>query len=209
MRNQTGGATPRGLTRRQRVVKRLFDLGLAVPGFIATLPIVVVSVLVATIDTREWGVFSQERIGRGGETFNVHKIRSMRTSKAHTTTVTRTSDPRITKFGAFMRRTKIDELAQLWDVVIGRMSIVGPRPDVAGWADELVGNDRIVLSVRPGITGPASIAFRDEESILESVQDPETYNRETLWPQKVRMNVEYVQNWSVWKDISYVKDTFR
>lgn len=200
---------PRGLTRRQQVVKRLFDLGVAVPGFIVTLPIVVVSVLVATVDTREWGVFSQERIGRGGEPFNVHKIRSMRTSRTHTTTVTRTSDPRITRFGTLIRRTKIDELTQLWDVIIGRMSVVGPRPDVAGWADELAGNDRIVLSVRPGITGPASITFRDEESVLESVQDPDTYNREILWPQKVQMNVEYVENWSVWRDLSYLRDTIR
>ena len=200
---------PRGLSRRQEASKRAFDLILAIPGFLITFPLVAAAVIAATIDTGEWGVFSQHRVGRSGILFRVHKVRTMRTSGQHTTTVTTSSDTRITKLGAAMRLLKIDELPQLWNVVTGSMSLVGPRPDVAGWADQLKDDDRVIISVRPGITGPASLAFRREESLLAAAEDPESYNRTEIWPEKVRLNRAYIRDWSLGNDIRTIVETLR
>lgn len=197
------------LPLRQRAVKRGFDLAVAGVGFLLTLPISAVTVAAATVDTREFGVFSQTRVGRYGKPFKVHKVRSMRTSTVHTTTVTAGNDPRITKLGGMLRRFKLDELPQLFDVLVGNMSLVGPRPDVAGYADTLTGADRVVLSVRPGITGPASLAYRHEEDLLQDQADPESYNREVIWPDKVRLNREYVENWSLGSDVRLILATIR
>lgn len=209
MRDDRDKGSVRGLSTRQKVSKRAFDLFVAIPGFIIMIPAIGIAVIIATFDTREWGIFSQERIGRGGEPFRVHKIRSMRTSSTRTTTVTTKNDPRVTDFGALLRRTKIDELPQLWNVIVGEMSLVGPRPDMAGWADELKGDDRIVLSIRPGITGPASIAFRDEEVLLAEADEPDDYNRSVIWPKKVEINKTYVTRWNLLNDISLVWKTVR
>lgn len=203
---ESGGAT-HGLTRHQRARKRAFDLVVGGAGLVVTAPIMAVGVAAATVSTREWGIFAQERIGRDGRPFRVLKVRSMRRVDGVTTTVTAGSDPRITTVGAWLRRLKVDELPQLVNVVRGEMSLVGPRPDVAGWADALEGEDRVVLSVRPGITGPASVAFRGEEDLLGAVDDPETYNREVLWPEKVRLNREYVENWSLGEDVRWIAAT--
>ncbi|MBA4084748.1 sugar transferase [Janibacter terrae] len=196
-----------GLSARQAGVKRTFDLVVGAVGLVATSPIIAVAVAAATVSTRRWGIYSQERVGRDGELIRVHKVRSMRPVPGVTTTVTAGSDPRITRVGAWLRRLKVDELPQLVNVVRGEMSIVGPRPDVVGWADRLEGDDRLVLSVRPGITGPASIAFRHEEDMLAAADDPETYNREVIWPQKVRLNREYVESWSLREDLRWIVAT--
>jgi len=198
-----------GLTPSQERQKRAFDVAVAGAGAILTAPLSLAGVIAATVDTREWGVFSQERIGRAGVPFRVHKVRTMRTSNTHTTTVTAGGDPRITRVGRVLRRFKIDELPQLVDVLRGHMSIVGPRPDVAGYADTLTGADRAVLAVRPGITGPASLAFRHEEELLATVDDPDAYNRDVIWPEKVRINREYVESWSLAADVRYVWETAR
>jgi lipopolysaccharide/colanic/teichoic acid biosynthesis glycosyltransferase len=121
--------------------------------------------------------------------------------------VTTAGDSRITVSGRWLRRYKIDELPQLWNVLKGDMSLVGPRPDVEGYADRLEGDERIVLSVRPGITGPASLKYRNEEEILASVDDPVRYNDEVIWPDKVKMNMEYIREWSFGKDIGYIVAT--
>ena len=131
----------------------------------------------------------------------------MRSSDTVSTVVTTSTDPRITPLGRFWRRTKIDELPQLFNVLIGNMSFVGPRPDVPGFADLLEGEDRVILSVRPGITGPATLKYRNEESLLASVDDPEAYNREVIFPDKVRINREYIENWSFWRDMRYIFTT--
>ncbi len=196
-----------GLTVRQAAAKRALDLVLGGVVLVITAPVSVAAVLVARRDTGESGVFAQERVGRGGRPVTVHKIRTMRPSATVTTHVTTSGDPRITPWGRRFRAWKVDELPQLVDVVRGRMSLVGPRPDVAGWADRLVGPDRVVLSVRPGITGPASLAFRHEEALLAAVEDPETYNREVIWPEKVRINREYVETWSLRGDLGYLART--
>ena len=197
----------RGLSRRQESLKRALDVVVAGLGAVVTAPLVAAGIVAATLSTRQWGLFSQERIGRDGVPFRVYKVRSMRRVEGIDTTVTSGADPRITRVGAWLRRLKIDELPQLVNVVRGEMSLVGPRPDVAGWADTLEGEDRIVLSVRPGITGPASVAFRHEESLLREADDPEAYNREVLWPEKVRLNREYVESWSLRSDLHWISAT--
>jgi lipopolysaccharide/colanic/teichoic acid biosynthesis glycosyltransferase len=109
--------------------------------------------------------------------------------------------------GRFWRKTKIDELPQLINVLKGDMSFVGPRPDVPGYADKLEGEDRIVLSVRPGITGPATLKYRDEEALLAGQKDPERYNNEVIWPDKVRINKEYIKSYSFKNDLVYIAKT--
>lgn len=163
--------------------------------------------IVASIDTRSNGFFIQTRVGKDGKLFKVVKVKTMRPTKQPGTTVTQRGDPRITKLGAFFRRTKIDELPQLWNVLIGQMSFVGPRPDVPGFADKLTGEEREVLQLRPGITGPATLKYRNEEELLAGQSDPEKYNREVIFPDKVRINLDYMRNWSLRKDISYIWQT--
>ena len=131
----------------------------------------------------------------------------MRQVKGVQGTVTSSTDARITGTGKYLRKLKIDELPQLWNVLVGQMSLVGPRPDVPGYADQLQGDDRIVLSIQPGITGPASIAFRKEEELLASVDDPQKYNDEVVWPEKVRLNRRYIEEYSLLGDIKYIFKT--
>ena len=176
-------------------------------GLIMVAPVIALGWLAATISTRKNGFFIQQRVGMNGKPFPLFKLRSMRESSGHQTMVTADGDQRITKVGRILRKLKIDELPQLLNVLLGHMSIVGPRPDVPGFADKLVGDDRIILSIRPGITGPASIAFRDEEEILASVDEPEVYNREVIWPKKVEINKQYIQEQSLLGDIKLMWQT--
>lgn len=106
--------------------------------------------------------------------------------------------------GAKLRKYKIDELPELWNVLIGDMSLVGPRPDVPGYADNLQGGDRRMLLLKPGITGPASLKYRNEEELLAGQDNPQKYNDEVLFPDKVRINIEYLDNWSFWNDIKII-----
>jgi lipopolysaccharide/colanic/teichoic acid biosynthesis glycosyltransferase len=180
------------MTASQMLLKRSFDVLASFTGLVLLgLPLGLLIIL-ARLDTGGSGIFSQVRVGRYGELFTVYKLRTMRLDSGCSTTVTTSSDPRITRLGRFLRVLKLDELPQLWNVLKGDMSFVGPRPDVPGFADRLVGEDRIILSVRPGITGPATLAFRNEEALLEGQIDPETYNSEVLYPAKVRINRKYV-----------------
>ena len=211
------------LTPTQSIVKRIFDFSLAIVGLLLTCWIIAIAWLVARIDCRTNGFFTQTRIGLDGKRFKVIKIRTMRVIDpsqedeeldgplvkigGRWTTVTTASDPRITPIGRFWRKTKVDELPQLINVLLGQMSFVGPRPDVPGFADLLEGEDRIILKVRPGITGPATLKYRNEEEILASVVDPEEFNREVIYPDKVRINREYVENWSFMRDILYILKT--
>lgn len=200
---------PSALTRRQRAAKRTFDLVVAVPMLVLTSPVVAVAVVAARISTGEPGIFRQVRVGRDGRLFTVYKVRTMRTVADRTSTVTTRTDVRVTRVGRIVRSLKVDELPQLVNVVRGDMSLVGPRPDVPGFADLLQGDDRLVLSVRPGITGPATLHFRHEEDLLASVDDPEAYNLEVVFPAKVRMNLRYVRSWSVALDLRYLARTVR
>jgi lipopolysaccharide/colanic/teichoic acid biosynthesis glycosyltransferase len=132
----------------------------------------------------------------------------MRVDSSITTSVTTAKDPRITRLGRFWRRTKIDELPQLWNVLRGEMSLVGPRPEVPGFADLLTGTEALILTVRPGITGPATLHFRDEERLLALQDDPEAYNRTVLFPAKVQMNLEYIRTYSFRRDLALLWRTF-
>ncbi len=207
MAQQSGAADVRSLSFGQRLVKRTFDLLSATVGLLLFSWLIVLGFVAATVDTRAWGFFTQWRIGRFGRPFRIVKLRTMRNDPAFDTHVTTGRDPRITRLGSFLRRSKIDELPQLFNVVRGEMSIVGPRPEVPGFADRLEGDDRIVLSIRPGITGPASLQFRDEEKLLTGVDDPERYNAEVLFPTKVEINKEYVRNYGFVRDLSYIVQT--
>ena len=193
-----------GLSIGQAAIKRSFDFTVALFGLLVTWWLVLVAWIAASIDTRSNGFFIQRRVGRNGKTFRVIKIKTMRPVAEFDTTVTRRGDPRITPLGAFFRRTKIDELPQLWNVLLGQMSFVGPRPDVPGFADTLLGEERAMLSIRPGITGPATLKYRNEEELLVAQDDPEAYNRDVIWPDKVQINLEYIREWSLWNDCCYI-----
>lgn len=196
-----------GLSASQRLQKRLFDMLLAVIGLILTGWLIVIAFIAASIDTHGNGFFTQRRVGKDGKLFSVVKIKTMRPSKSDTTTVTVTGDPRVTALGYVLRKSKIDELPQLWNVLTGDMSFVGPRPDVEGFADKLCGEQRLVLTIRPGLTGPATLKYRDEESLLATVKDPERYNREVIYLDKVKINLEYICNWTLVGDLKYIWQT--
>ena len=195
------------MTKKDKFLKRTFDITFSFIGLSLTWWLILLAWILATIDTKENGFFIQERVGKDGKLFKLIKIRTMKNIPNVDTTVTTENDPRITKLGKFFRKTKIDELPQLINVLKGDMSFVGPRPDVPGYADKLQGEDKIILSIRPGITGPATLKYRNEEEILASVEDPEKYNDEVIWPDKVKINKEYVKNWSLKKDIYYIFKT--
>lgn len=198
---------PTRLSLFDRFLKRSLDVVASALGLILTSWVVVPAFLIATIDTRQNGLFTQQRVGRNGRLFKVMKIRTMRDMAEIDTTVTTRDDPRITRVGGLLRKLKIDELPQLINVLVGQMSLVGPRPDVPGFADRLVGDDRIILSIRPGITGPVTLRYRDEETILAQQDCPEKYNKEVIYPDKVRLNREYIENYSLWTDLKYILKT--
>lgn len=137
----------------------------------------------------------------------MYKIRTMRGGSDDDDFITIKNDKRITSFGKFLRLFKLDELPQLFNVLIGNMSFVGPRPDVTGYADKLKGEDRIILTVKPGITGPATIKYKHEEVLLEDQKNPKKYNDEIIWPEKVNINKQYIINWSFILDIKYIYKT--
>ena len=195
------------LTKYQKFQKRAFDLALAIVGLSLTWPIILIAWIVASIETRSNGFFIQKRVGKDGKMIRVIKIKTMKPDSKNKSTITTSSDSRITKSGKIFRKTKIDELPQLFNVLIGDMSLVGPRPDVAGYADKLQGEDRVVLSIRPGITGPATLKYKNEEEILAKVDNPKEYNDKVIWPDKVKINKEYIKNWSLKSDIKYIWET--
>jgi len=196
------------MSRRDRILKRGFDLVSALLGLALLWPVIGICWLLARIDTGASGFYVQPRLGRGAQAFNLIKLRTMRPGGG-TSTVTAAMDPRITPIGARLRRLKLDELPQLWNVLRGDMSLVGPRPDVPGFLDRLEGADRAIWALRPGITGPATLKFRNEEALLAAQPDPEHYNETVIWPEKVRLNLDYLQNWSFRGDLMLIWQTIR
>ena len=185
-------------------MKRLFDLTASLIGLIVLFPVfIIVSALIKT--SSEGPVFfMQERIGRCGRVFKMIKFRSMKVIQNSDSTISVKGDLRITKFGAFLRKYKIDELPELFNVLRGDMSIVGPRPDVSGYADKLEGEDALILELRPGITGPASLKYANEEEILGLQEDPVQYNDDVIYPDKVKLNLDYYHNNNLWIDIKII-----
>ena len=152
-------------------------------------------------------LYWQVRIGKDGRQFKIFKIRTMMENSEAEGTVTTINDERILPFGKWLRESKVDTFLELINILIGDMSFVGPRPDVPGYADKLEGDDRVILKMRPGLTGPASIKYRHEDKILAQQDNPLKYNDEVIWPDKVKINKEYYKNWSVWLDISIMWKT--
>lgn len=200
------------------VLKWIFDRVVALIGLLALWPVLlIVAVLVKVKMPGGPAFFVQKRVGKDGRLFDCHKFRTM-TVKHNGSTVSVAGDSRITPLGAKLRHWKLDELPGLWDVLIGNMSFVGPRPDVPGYADKLVGDDRDVLKLRPGITGPATLKYRlEDEMISEYVAkkqaDGDTrpmqeiaveYNDNVIYPDKVRLNCYYYHHYSFIKDIQMI-----
>ncbi len=151
-------------------------------------------------------LFRQKRVGRGGHLFTMVKFRTMTVNHGGST-VSVAGESRITTLGATLRRWKLDELPELWNVLKGDMSLVGPRPDVPGYADRLTGEDRDILLLRPGITGPASLKYRNEEELLSTIPNPQEYNDKVIYPDKVRLNLLYLRHHTLLGDVRMILAT--
>ena len=186
--------------------KWCFDRLVALVGLVVLfLPLLFIAILIK-IDSKGPAFFMQKRIGKNGKPFRICKFRTMY-DQAEGDSITTADDPRVTRMGHWLRHSKVDCLTELVNVFIGQMSFVGPRPDVPGYADKLEGDDRRILQLRPGITGPASIKYRNEEELLAQQADPKTYNDTVIWPDKVKINLEYLDNWSFFGDIKLIFNT--
>ena len=203
------------------ILKWIFDRLVALIGLLVLWPVLLVLAIMVKVKMPGGpAIFKQKRVGKGGKLFICHKFRTM-TVKHNGSTVSVAGDSRITPFGAILRHYKLDELPGLWDVLIGNMSFVGPRPDVPGYADKLTGDDRDVLKLRPGITGPATLKYRLEDEMISDyvakrqaegdkrpMQEIATeYNDKVIYPDKVRINCYYYRNYSFWKDIEMILAT--
>ena len=185
-------------------LKYIFDRLIAFFGLLALWPVLlVVAILIKVKMPGGPVIFKQKRVGRNGRLFTMYKFRSMTVGHGGSS-VSVAGESRITPLGAKLRHYKLDELPELWNVLIGDMSFVGPRPDVPGYADRLTGNDRRVLELRPGITGPASLKYRDEEELLAGQKDPQRFNDEVIFPDKVKINLYYLNHYSFIKDIQMI-----
>ena len=204
------------------ILKCIFDRLVSLIGLLVLWPVLLVVAILIRIKMPGGPVFfKQKRVGRHGKLFTMVKFRSMAVMHGGSS-VSVAGEARITPLGAKLRRYKLDELPELWNVLVGDMSFVGPRPDVPGYADQLKGDDRRMLELRPGITGPASLKYRDEEELLaiidkalkdggevkqadgRVVKSVEDYNDIVIFPDKVRINLYYLDHYSFWKDIQMI-----
>jgi lipopolysaccharide/colanic/teichoic acid biosynthesis glycosyltransferase len=188
-------------------MKRAFDILASLMGLVLLSPVMLAVAVAVRLSSPGPALFIQDRVGRHGRRFRCAKFRTMRVGADAGGSVTTAADTRVTPVGRFLRRWKLDELPQLWNVMVGQMSFVGPRPDVPGYADRLQGEDRRVLELRPGITGPATLLFRDEERLLALARDPQAFNDAVVFPEKVRINREYLETASFGRDIGYILAT--
>lgn len=187
--------------------KFFFDRFFAFAGLVTLSPVFLVVALLIRFRMPDGPVlFRQVRIGKDGKPFRLVKFRTMAGDQTGET-VTVAGDARITPLGARLRSYKLDELPELWNVLVGEMSFVGPRPDVPGFADALTGDDREILRLRPGITGPATLKYRNEEELLATVDDPKRYNDEVIFPDKVRINRYYLHHPSFRMDLQMILAT--
>lgn len=187
--------------------KRAFDAAAAAVGcLVLSVPMAMIAGISLAVQGRPV-LFIQRRVGRFGRPISVLKFRTM-TAANHEDPVTVAGDSRVTTWGSMLRRFKLDELPQVLCVLVGSMSLVGPRPDVPGYWDRLDGADRVLLDLRPGITGPASLVYRDEEEILARVENPREYNDTVLFPDKVRLARRYFEQLSLSSDLYWIVMTF-
>ncbi|NSW94699.1 MAG: sugar transferase [Bacteroidales bacterium] len=191
------------------MLKRGFDIVAAFFGLVLLIPLILLFAVLIKVRMPGKVFFVQERAGKNGKIFRLIKFRTMVENHSGTV-ITVKGDNRITPLGAWLRKYKLDELPELWNVLKGDMSFVGPRPDVPEYADKLKGEERLILTMRPGITGPATLKYADEEGILASVDDPVKYNDEVIFPDKVKINMDYLRTHSLPGDISLIlKTVFR
>ena len=186
------------------LLKSIFDRTASFFGLVFLFPVlIVVGILIRIKMPGGPIIFKQRRVGQHGQLFTMYKFRSMTVGHSGSS-VSVKGESSITPLGAKLRKYKLDELPELWNVLIGDMSLVGPRPDVPGYADKLEGENRRMLLLKPGITGPASLKYRNEEEILAEQENPQKYNDAVLFPDKVQINIEYLDNWSFWNDIKII-----
>ena len=185
------------------MLKRTFDILLSVFAIFILFPFFLLVSLLIVIDSGFPIFFLQKRIGRDSKEFNIIKFRTMKTNNENIS-ITVSDDSRITRIGKYLRKTKIDELPEILNVLFGQMSFVGPRPDVKGYADKLKGANRKILALRPGITGPASLKYYNEEYILSQKSNPKKYNDEVIFPDKVKINMDYFHNRSFFLDLKII-----
>jgi lipopolysaccharide/colanic/teichoic acid biosynthesis glycosyltransferase len=186
------------------MIKRIFDFSSSLLGLVILFPLIILISFAIKIGSSGPILFSQKRVGMDGKLFTLIKFRSMMINQESNNTATAKGDNRITTIGVFLRRYKLDELPELWNVLKGEMSLVGPRPDVPGYADNLKEEDRRILELRPGITGTASLKYSNEEEMLAEQDDPQKYNDEVIFPDKVKINLEYYENQTLWLDIKII-----
>jgi lipopolysaccharide/colanic/teichoic acid biosynthesis glycosyltransferase len=192
-----------------RVARRALDLAGSLVGLLVASPVLITASVLIRAESAGPALFAQTRVGRGGRPFRIFKLRTMRAAQgAAGSAVTAANDPRITRVGRFLRRTKLDELPQLINVLRGDMSLVGPRPEVPRYVAYYPSDlGALVLSVRPGITDPVSLQFRDEQTLLAAQQDPERYYIEVLLPQKLALSARYVGDRTLASDLGIVAST--
>lgn len=178
------------------VLKRLFDILFSLVLLLVLWPVLILILFLSAIDTKSNGVFVQKRVGQYGKLFNIYKVRTYH-KRNHS----------VSKFGLVLRRSKLDELPQLINVLIGDMSVVGPRPDIEGYYDKLEGENRLILNLKPGITSEASIKYKNEDQLLSEQAFPLKYNDEVIFPDKVRLNLKYYHNRSFFGDLLIVIKT--
>lgn len=188
-------------------MKRLFDAFTSAIALLMLAPLLLVIAAAVAASSRGGAFYHQERIGRHGIPFQLHKFRSMRVHHGGAQVTLGTNDPRITSMGRILRAYKLDELPQLWNVLKGDMSLVGPRPEVAKYVALYTDEMREVLSARPGLTDPASIAGFDEGERLEAAADPEQHYRDVIMPEKVSQQLAYVQTATFGSDIRIIART--
>lgn len=175
----------------------MVDYSLSFLAIIFLLPVFLILFVTASLDTGFPGIFKQDRVGRFGHVFTIYKFKTY-----HSTTHTKSA------VGKWIRKYKLDELPQLFNILKGDMSLVGPRPDISGYYDELKGNDRLILELKPGLTSEAGIKYKNEDEILSQQRDPLRYNNEVLFPEKVKINLQYYYHLSFKNDMYILLKTF-
>ncbi len=188
------------------MLKFIFDRVTAFVGLLFLWPLLLIVAICIKIKTPGPVLFVQRRVGKDAKLFKMYKFRTM-TLNHSGSSISVAGENRITSFGAVLRKWKIDELPELWNVFIGDMSFVGPRPDVPGYADNLTGENRLILKLRPGITGPASLKYANEQELLAKVNNPQEYNDNVIFPDKVKINLEYYYNHTFISDIKFIFQT--
>lgn len=187
------------LSRGNNMVKWFFDRTLSLVLLMALMPVLLLVAIVILLTSGAPVFYIQERIGQNAKPFKLIKFRTMKGEEESPVAAAELN--RITRVGRWLRRTKIDELPELLNIFVGDMSFVGPRPDVAGYADKLEGDDRRLLTMKPGLTGVASLKYRNEEDLLAAQPNPQEYNDKVIWPDKVRLNLLYMERQSLWLDV--------